>query len=60
MHGSEGGYRARLATIRVSRRGGRTTLLRAPLVTSWQDDPEFEDKARLIRRWWHDYGHAAP
>jgi hypothetical protein len=60
MYGSEGGYRARMATIRVARRSGRTTLLRAPLVTSWQDDPEFEDKARLIRRWWHDYGHAAP
>lgn len=60
MYGSEGGYRARLATIRVVRRSGRATLLRAPVVTSWQDDPQFEDKARLISRWWHDYGHAAP
>jgi hypothetical protein len=32
----------------------------APLVTSWQDDPEFEDKARLIHRWWQDYGRTAP
>jgi hypothetical protein len=53
---SEGGYRARLATMRVARRRGRSVLLRALLVTSWQDDPEFENKARLIRQWWRDYG----
>jgi hypothetical protein len=32
------------------------TLLRAPLVTEWQDDPEFEDKVQTIRRWWQAYG----
>jgi len=53
---SEGGYRGKLATIRVVRRNGRSVLLRAPLVTSWQDDSDFDDKARVIRRWWRDYG----
>jgi hypothetical protein len=52
----EGGYRGKLATIRVARRNGRSVLLRAPLVASWQDDPGFDDKARVIRQWWHDYG----
>lgn len=59
---SEAGYRGKLATIRVTRRNGRSVLLRAPLVTSWQDDPEFDDKTRVIRQWWRDYGQgpAAP
>ena len=52
----EGGYRGKLATIRVVPRNGRSVLLRAPLVASWQDDPGFDDKARVIRQWWHDYG----
>jgi hypothetical protein len=56
---SEGGYRGKLATIRVERRHGRSVLLRAPLVTSWQDDPEFADKAQVIGQWWHDYGQGA-
>ena len=51
-----GGYRARLATIRVIRRAGHSVLLRAPVVTSTQDDPEFADKARLIGQYWQDYG----
>lgn len=53
---SEAGYRGKLATIRVARRNGRSVLLRAPLVTSWQGDPNFDDKARVISQWWHDYG----
>ncbi len=52
----EGGYRARLATIRVIRRHGRPVLLPAPVVTSTQDDPEFAGKARLIGQYWQDYG----
>lgn len=57
-----GGYRARLATIRVIRRHGRPVLLRAPVVTGTQDDPEFADKARLIGQWWlqHGQGGAVP
>ena len=46
----------RLATVRVARRRGRSVLLRAPLVTSRQHDPEFENKVRLLRQWWRDYG----
>jgi len=53
---SDAGYRGKLATIRVARRNGRSVLLRAPLVTSWQDDSDFDDKARVIGQWWHDYG----
>jgi hypothetical protein len=59
MFTSEGGYRGKLATIRVARRNGRSVLLRAPVVTSWQDDPDFDDKTRVIRQWWHDYGQGA-
>jgi hypothetical protein len=57
-----GGYRARMATIRVIRRHGRPVLLHAPVVTATQDDPEFAAKARLIGQYWHDYGqgHAVP
>ena len=50
----------KMATVRVARRNGRSVLLRAPLVTSWQDDPDFDDKARVIRQWWHDYGQGPP
>ena len=53
---ADAGYRGKLATIRVTRRNGRSVLLRAPLVTSWQDDSDFDDKTRVIRQWWHDYG----
>ncbi len=55
-HDSQGGYRAKLATVRVTRRGRRPVTLRVPLVTAWQDDPDFEDKARLVRQWWLAYG----
>jgi hypothetical protein len=54
---STAGYRARLATVRVNRTRGHSLLLRAPLVTAWQSDPEFEDKVRLIHEWWQAYGH---
>ncbi len=59
VHRSEGGYRARLAAVRVTQRSGRSLLLRAPLVTSWQDDPQFEDKARLIEQWWRRYSQGS-
>jgi hypothetical protein len=55
-HDSQGGYRAKLATVRVTRRGRRAVTLRVPLVTAWQDDPDFEDKARLVAQWWRAYG----
>jgi hypothetical protein len=47
---STSGRRARLATIRVVRSSGRAQLLRAPLVTSWAPDPEFDNKARELRQ----------
>jgi hypothetical protein len=56
---STAGYRSRLATIRVTRTRGHSLLLRAPLVTAWQSDPEFDDKVRLIHQWWHAYGQGA-
>jgi hypothetical protein len=56
---STAGYRAKLATVRVTRSRGHSLLLRAPLVTAWQSDPEFEDKVRLIHQWWQAYGHGA-
>ena len=57
-----GGYRGRLVTIRVIRRHGRSVLLRAPVVTASQDDPQFAGKARLIGQWWqqHAPGGAVP
>lgn len=59
VYRSEGGYRARLAAVRVTQRSGRSLLLRAPLVTSWQDDPQFEDKARLIEQWWRRFSQGS-
>jgi hypothetical protein len=56
---STAGYRARLATVRVNRTRGHSLLLRAPLVTAWQSDPEFDEKVRLIHQWWQAYGHGA-
>jgi len=56
---STAGYRSRLATVRVTRTRGHSLLLRAPLVTAWQSDPEFEDKVQLIHQWWQAYGHGA-
>jgi hypothetical protein len=56
---SASGFRSRLATVRVTRTRGHSLLLRAPLVTAWQSDPEFEDKVRLIQQWWQAYGHGA-
>jgi hypothetical protein len=56
---SSSGFRSRLATVRVNRTRGHSLLLRAPLVTAWQSDPEFEDKVRLIHQWWQAYGHGA-
>jgi hypothetical protein len=41
-----GGSRRKLATVRVARSHGRSVILHAPVVTSWQDDPDFTDKAK--------------
>jgi hypothetical protein len=53
-----GGVRAKLYTVRLVRAGHRRRmLLRAPLVTAWQSDPEFTDKVDTIRDWYRTYGH---
>jgi hypothetical protein len=57
--GSMGGIRARLYTVRIKRSHGRRLVLPAPVVTAWQSDPKFEDKLRLIHKWWQTYGQAA-
>jgi hypothetical protein len=67
---STSGYRAKLATVRVARARGHPLLLRAPLVTAWQSDPQFGAKVRTIHQWWqacgpgpahgHGPGSAAP
>jgi hypothetical protein len=58
--GSASGFRGRLATVRVARSRGSPLLLRAPAVTSWQDDPGFEDKVATIRRWWRRHAQGMP
>jgi len=52
----ESGLGVKLATVRVARSHGHRLLLRAPLVTAWQEDPEFENKVQTIRQWWQAYG----
>jgi hypothetical protein len=56
----DSGFRAKLATVRVARAHGHRLLLRAPLVTAWQGDPEFQDKVQTIRQWWQTYGQGTP
>jgi hypothetical protein len=54
---STSGVRGKLYTVRIARLGHRRRmLLRAPLVTAWQSDPEFVDKAEIIRAWCQAYG----
>jgi hypothetical protein len=53
---ADSGFRGKLATVRVARAHGHRLLLRAPLVTAWQGDPEFQDKVQTIHRWWQAYG----
>jgi hypothetical protein len=53
---STAGYWGKLFTVRVTRSSGHSLLLRAPLVTAWQSDPQFEDKVRVIDQWRNAYG----
>jgi hypothetical protein len=39
---------ARIASIKLVRTHGRKLRLRAPLVSGWASDPDFEDKARQL------------
>jgi hypothetical protein len=56
--GSMAGVRAKLDTVRITRSQGRGLVLRAPVVTAWQSDPQFENKVRLIHQWWQTYSQA--
>jgi uncharacterized membrane protein YphA (DoxX/SURF4 family) len=53
--GSTTGRRARLATVRVVRTDGHPMLLRAPLVTAWAPDPEFDNKMRELQKFCQQY-----
>jgi hypothetical protein len=41
-----------VATVRIVRTSGHRIQLPAPLVTSSQDDPDFDDKVQLIKARW--------
>jgi hypothetical protein len=41
-----------VASVRVARTSGRRIQLPAPVVIAAQDDPEFDDKVRLIKTRW--------
>jgi hypothetical protein len=43
-----------VAAVRIVRTSGHRTQLPAPLVTDSQDDPDFDDKVRLIKARWHE------
>lgn len=51
---TRGGKVARLATVAVIRVNGRRLQLRAPWVTGWQFDPEFDNKIATMERWWRE------
>jgi hypothetical protein len=50
---------ARLASISVVRADGHKVLLRAPLVSGWAADPDFDDKARQLHELCVRYGRGA-
>ena len=45
-----------LVSVEVVRTNRHRLTLRAPVVTGWQDDPEFDDKVRLMEQWRRQYG----
>jgi hypothetical protein len=57
--GSPGGGMSRLATISVVRADGSKLLLRAPLVSAWAADPEFDRKAWELDQVCMQYGRGA-
>jgi hypothetical protein len=50
---------SRLAGIAVVKADGQKVLLRAPLVSGWAADPEFDDKARQLHQLCIQYGRGA-
>lgn len=49
----------RLASIAVVRADGHKVVLRAPLVSGWTADPDFDDKARQLEELCMRYGRGA-
>jgi hypothetical protein len=49
-----------LVSVHLVRTKGRRLALRAPLVTGWQHDAEFDDKVRLMEQWRQQYGGPPP
>jgi hypothetical protein len=49
----------RLASIAVVKADGHKVLLRAPLVSGWAADPDFDDKARQLHELCVRYGRGA-
>jgi len=54
-----GGGMSRLAGIAVVRADGHKVRLRAPLVSGWAADPDFDDKARQLGQLCARYGRGA-
>jgi hypothetical protein len=42
--------------VQVVRVNGHRVTLRAPVVTGWSSDSDFDDKVRLMQEWQHRYG----
>lgn len=42
--------------VQVVRVNGHRLTLRAPVVTGWSSDCDFDDKVRLMQEWQHRYG----
>jgi hypothetical protein len=57
--GSPGGGMSRLASIWVVRADGSKLLLRAPMVSAWAADPEFDRKAWQLDQVCVQYGRGA-
>ncbi|HEY2641606.1 MAG TPA: hypothetical protein VGI66_17185 [Streptosporangiaceae bacterium] len=51
---------ARLATIKVVRTNGSKLTLRAPRVTGWASDSDFNDKAKQLQQLVLQYGQVSP
>jgi hypothetical protein len=50
---------SRLASVSVVRADGHKVRLRAPVVSGWADDPDFDDKARQLHELCIRYGRGA-
>jgi hypothetical protein len=48
-----------LISVQVVRTNGHRRTLRAPAVTGWQSDADFDDKVRLMEQWRRQYGPPA-